>query len=205
MDERTIHTSGIGRVAVTATRLQVAMGVEVQAAIAAAALSQLWTDLNALGEVMTHAGVAAHDRQTSSLTVNVAYGNDGPAGYAASGQVTAMFADPASAAACIDAAAQRIGDRFRLHHTAWIAEPTLEQTAIARAAAVVEAVDAARQLAAAANVTLGSVRMIAEGSSRAPAPPPWPRALRSEVAALPDLAPGETQFAIVVEVVHNID
>ena len=102
---------------------------------------------------------------------------------------------------------RRAADRrsARLHHTAWIAEPTAEQSAIARAAAVVDTVEAARQLAAAANVTLGSIRLMAEGTSRASAPPPSPRLLRSSAAVVFELAPGETQFAIVVEVVHDID
>jgi uncharacterized protein YggE len=184
------------------------MGVEVQAAGAAAALTQLWADLDALGETLTEAGVATHERQTSSLTVNVAYGpydNGSPAGYAASGHLAATFTDPAAAAACIDAAAQRVGDRFRLHHTSWVVEPTAAQVATARAAAVADAVEAARQLASAADATLGSVRTIVEGSSRADGMSRGPRAVRLMAAALPELEPGETTFAIVVEVVHDID
>lgn len=206
MSRRTIETRGVGQVRVTAGRLRLALGVEARADGAAGALQALWRDLSRLQAVLDAQGVAAADRQTASLALSEAYTRDGqPSGYQASCQVTATLADTERAAACIDALIDGVGDAIRLHHTAWVAEPDAAALAGARAAAVADAVEQARQLAAAAGVELGPVRTVREVTGQ-DGPGPFPRAvaLRAVAAALPSIEAGETALSVVVDVVHDI-
>jgi len=204
MSERAIETRGVGRVTVTASRLRLALGVEARADGAAGALQALWRDLSALQRVLDEQGVAPADRQTSSLSLDEARRNDGaPDGYRASCQVAATLADTDRAAACIDAVIGAVGDGIRLHHTAWVTDPTPAAVAEARAAAVADAVDQAAQLARAAGVRLGPLRLLREGGGGPPEP--WARPLAMRAAALPAIEAGESTLVVVVQAVHDID
>ena len=182
-----IETTGVGRVAVTANRLRLALGVEARAPGAADALQALWTRLAALQRVLDEHAVAATDRQTSSLSLGEAFRNDGaPAGYQAACQVSVTLADTDRAVACLDALLAAVGDAVRLHHTAWVTDP-------------------ARQLARAAGVTLGPLRLLREGA--AGAPPPFPDALMAAraLSSMPAMEAGETLLTVVVEAMHDIE
>lgn len=205
MSKRAIETRGVGQVRVTAGRLRLSLGVEARADGAARALESLWRHLSTLQRILDDQGVAASDRQTASLALNEAYERDGsPSGYQASCQVTATLADTDGAAACIDALIGGVGDAIRLHHTAWVAEPTPAAVAEARAAAVADAIEQARQLAAAAGVALGAIRTVREvAGGGGPSLFPGGRGL-SAMAALPAIEAGETPVTVVVDVVHDI-
>lgn len=207
MTKRSIETRGVGQVRVAAGRLRLSLGVEARADGAARALQALWQHLSTLQRVLDDQGVVAADRQTGSLALNEAYERDGaPAGYQASCQVTATLADTDRAAACIDALIGGVGDAIRLHHTAWVVEPTPDAVAEARAAAVADAVDQARQLARAAGVALGPIRLVrevADGGDGGPGPFGRSGGLRA-MAALPAMEAGESPVTVLVDVVHDI-
>jgi uncharacterized protein YggE len=205
MDERTITTIGTGRVTVTANRLRVSLGVEARADGAARALQGLWSALDTLQRVLDEHGVTAADRQTASLALHEAYRNDGtPDGYQSSCQVTATLADPAAAAAVLDAVITTVGDAIRLHGTTWVADPSPLAVSAARQSAVADAVDQAHQLAIAARVTLGEIVAMREPVG-AGAPGPLPGGpLRMMAMAAPDLDPGQSTHTVTVEVVHRI-
>lgn len=206
MTGRTIETTGVGEARVTASRLRLALGLETRADGAAAALTRLWSHLSTLQGVLDARGVGAADRQTASLALHEAYGPDGiPAGYQASCQVIATLADTEDAAACIDALIGAVGDAVRLHHTSWVTEPDIDAVAQARAAAVADAIGQARQLAAAAGVGLGPIRLVREVPAEAGGGPfPTPRMARAMAAGAPALDVGETPLTVVVQVVHDI-
>lgn len=206
MSRRTIETRGVGQVRVVARRLRLSLGVEARAGDAGAALAALWRHLSSLQAVLDAQQVPPADRQTASLSLSEAYDRDGrPSGYQAGCQVTATLADTERAAACIDALISGVGDAIRLHHTAWVAEPAASAVAEARAAAVADAIDQARQLAAAAGVELGAIRTVREGAGQDDGGVPGPRPMfHMAAAALPSIEAGETAMTVVVDVVHDI-
>ena len=203
-----ITTRGVGTVQGTPDTLTVALGVQTRAASAADALAENTTRTTGLLDVLRRRGVADADLRTSRLSIDPTYDqNGGITGYAVTNEVTATLRDlsgsAAGAGALVDAAAQATGDAARVDRIAFAIDDDAEPRARARGDAVRQAVTQARQLAEAANVTLGPILSITEVTA---GEPPQPAARDSAVAASAavPIQPGTQDVSVTVEVVHAV-
>ena len=203
-DPPSITTRGVGTVQGTPDTLTVALGVQTRAASAADALAENTTRTTGLLDVLRCRGVADADLRTSRLSIDPTYDqNGGITGYEVTNQVTATLRDIAGAGALVDAAAQATGDAARVERIAFAIDDDAEPRARARADAVRQAVTQARQLAEAADVTLGPILSITEVTA---GEPPQPAARDSAVAASAavPIQPGTQDVSVTVEVVHAV-
>jgi len=199
-----ITTRGVGTVRGTPDTLTVSLGVQTRAASAADALAENTTRTTGLLDVLRRRGVADADLRTSRLSIDPTYDqNGGITGYAVTNEVTATLRDIAGAGALVDAAAQATGDAARVDRIAFAIDDDAEPRARARGDAVRQAVTQARQLADAANVTLGPILSITEVTA---GEPPQPAARDSAVAASAavPIQPGTQDVSVTVEVVHAV-
>lgn len=203
-----ITTRGVGTVRGTPDTLTVDLGVATRAPSAADALADNSTRTTGLLDVLRRRGVAAADLRTSRLSINPTHDqNGGITGYEVTNQVTATLRDIAGAGALIDAAAQAAGDAARVERIGFDIDIDIdddaEPRARARGDAVRHAVTQARQLADAADVSLGPILSITEVTAGAP---PEPAARDSAVAARAavPIEPGSQEVSVAVEVVHAV-
>jgi len=149
-------------------------------------------------------GVAAADLQTSQLSINPPYAQDGRIdGYDVSNLVTATLRDLAGAGALVDAAAAAAGDAVRVQRLSFSIDDDSAARATARAAAVKQAQAQAKQMAEAAGVTLGPLRPITE----IPATTPFavPAATGDATASAPvPIEPGTQELNVNAEVAYTV-
>jgi len=199
-----ITTRGVGTVQGTPDTLTVALGVQTRAASAADALAENTTRTTGLLDVLRSRGVADADLRTSRLSIDPTYDrNGGITGYAVTNEVTATLRDIAGAGALVDAAAQATGDAARVERIAFAIDDDAEPRARARADAVRQAVTQARQLAEAADVTLGPILSITEVTAGEP-PLPAARDSAAAASAAVPIQPGTQDVSVTVEVVHAV-
>jgi uncharacterized protein YggE len=198
-----IIVTGLGQVGVTPDRVQVHLGVNVQADRPADALAEASELGGRLIEVLDDAGIPPTERQTSQLSLQPRYGPTPGAvtGHHASYIFTVTLTDLNTATAIIARAADTLGENLAIHYLGWLIKDRAEPLAQARRIAVDDAIEKARQIAGAAGVTLGKVRSIVEASpfdgqpmvhfagagfaapaARPPMPPPPLEAGQSQVA-----------------------
>ncbi|MDT7581453.1 MAG: uncharacterized protein QOK35_2717 [Pseudonocardiales bacterium] len=199
-----ITTRGVGTVRGTPDTLTVDLGVQTRAASAADALADNSTRTTGLLDVLRGRGVSAADLRTSRLSINPTYDqNGGITGYEVTNEVTATLRDIAGAGALVDAAAQATGDAARVERIAFAIDDDAEPRARARGDAVRQAVTQARQLAAAADVTLGPILSITEVTAGEP-PLPAARDSAAKASAAVPIEPGTQDVSVTVEVVHAV-
>jgi hypothetical protein len=199
-----ITTRGVGTVQGTPDTLTVALGVQTRAASAADALAENTTRTTGLLDVLRRRGVADADLRTSRLSIDPTYDqNGGITGYAVTNEVTATLRDIAGAGALVDAAAQATGDAARVERIAFAIDDDAEPRARARGDAVRQAVTQARQLAEAADVTLGPILSITEVTAGEP-PQPAARDSAAAASAAVPIQPGTQDVSVTVEVVHAV-
>ena len=195
-----VTTRGLGTVRGMPDTLTVELGVQTRAASAADALADNTTRATGLLDVLRRRGVADADLRTSRLAINPTFDQNGAVtGYEVSNEITATLRDIPGAGALVDAAAQAAGDAVRVQRISFDIADDARPRAAARADAVAQAVAQARQLAEAADVTLGPILSITEVA--AGEPPPVPR--DAAVAAVP-IEPGTQEVSVAVEVVHAL-
>ncbi len=141
----------------------IGLGVHVPDPSVGAAVGRASEAVEQLLGVLDRAGVAAPDRQTTGLSVQEAYGQAGPEGFAASYQLRVVVKDLAAAGRLVQAAAEQVGDQLRVHQVALGVADSAPAEARARADAVRAARDQAEQLAAAAGARLGQLLELREG------------------------------------------
>lgn len=199
---RRITVTGEGRVEAAPDLATLTAGVQSEALTAAPALEATSTAMRAVFDALAAAGIAPADMQTSQLSVDPVWADDGSGrvrGYSASNLVTIRVRDVTQLGAVIDAVgaagANRVfGVAFEL------AEPRAQLDA-ARERAVADARAKAELLAKAAGVTLGPVLSIREGGEPAPGP-----MFRAEMAdAAPPVAEGVVGIEARVEIVYGLD
>jgi uncharacterized protein YggE len=202
-----ITVRGTGTVRGTPDTMTVVLGVQTRGDTAEAALGANSERATALIGALESRGVAAADLQTSQLSINPTYDQQGTriVGYEVTNQVTATLRDIAAAGGLVDAAAGAAGDAVRVQQLGFSIDDDSEPRAQARAAAVRQAQSQAEQLAEAAGVALGPVRTITEVAAGQPEPYPYPYADRSTAASLPPIEPGTQELEVVVEIVYGID
>lgn len=201
---RRIVVTGEGRVEAAPDLATLTAGVQTEATDAAAALGATSAAMEGVLAALAAAGIAPQDMQTSQLSVDPLWADDGAGtarvrGYSASNLVTVRVRDVARLGAVIDAAGAAGANRvFGIGFE--IAEPRAQLDA-ARERAVADARARAELLARAAGVTLGPVLSIREGG----APAPGPMFARVEMDAAPPVAEGVVGIAAQVEIVYAIE
>lgn len=203
-----IAARGIGLVKGTPDTLRVVLGVETRSASAKDALAANNEKANALVDTLTGKGVEAKDIQTSQLSIHPTYDDKGQriTGYQVNNTVTATLHDIAGAGALIDAAAGAVGDAVRVQSIGFSIDDDSAMKAEARTQAVHLAQLQAEQMAKAAGVKLGAIRLISE----VPASGPMPYYERLAGAPAADAAksapilPGQQELSVTVDVVWDI-
>jgi uncharacterized protein len=206
----TIAARGVGLVKGTPDTLRVVLGVETHATGAQDALTQNNDKANALIKTLKDKGVEAKDIQTSQLSINPSYDNQGRriVGYQVDNQVTATIHDLAGAGALIDAAAAAVGDAVRVQSIGFSIDDDSALKAEARTQAVHQAQLQADQMARAAGVKLGAIRLISEVPANSPTPyydAVGRGAVGAPAAAAPaPVEPGQQELSLTVDVVWDI-
>jgi hypothetical protein len=204
---RTIVVSGVGETLATPDLALLSIGVETQAATAAAALKQNGVQMRATIDRLKARGVAEKDMQTQSLSVSPRYkydeGGSSPRiiGYSASNMLSVKLRNLDTAGSIIDEA---VGDGANtlggLSFGFADDKPLMDR---ARTAAVEDARRKAELLAKAAGVGLGPVLQINDGYG---APPPIPMFDTREMAAAKSapIVAGESTLSASVTMIYEI-
>ena len=204
--ERSISVHGVGLIDATPDKVTISLGVETKATTAARALQDNSARATELIAVLKGKGVADRDLQTNNLSVSPQYDNAGRriVGYVVSNSVTATLRDVKGAGALIDAAANVAGDAIRVNSLQFGINDTAPGTAKARTAAVQDARKQAEQLATAAGVKLGKLRLI-QSSSSTPTPQPLYTAQATAKADSTPIEVGSQQISVEVDMVFDLD
>ena len=205
-----IAARGVGLVKGTPDTLRVVLGVETRSASAKDALAANNDKANALINTLKDKGVQAKDIQTSQLQVNPTYDDRGQriTGYQVNNQVTATLHDIAGAGGLIDAAAGAVGDAVRVQSIGFSIDDDSALKAEARTQAVHLAQLQAEQMAKAAGVKLGGIRLISEVPENSSVPVydrynAAPKAAAGGTAPAP-IEPGQQELSLTVDVVWDI-
>jgi uncharacterized protein YggE len=206
----TIAARGVGEVKGTPDTLRVVLGVETQAVSAKDALAQNNAKANSLVDTLKQHNVEAKDIQTSQLSINPTYDNQGRriTGYQVANTVTVTLHDIAGAGGLIDAAAGAVGDAVRVQSIGFSIDDDSALKAEARTQAVHLAQLQAEQMAKAAGVKLGGIRLISEVPENSSVPvydryAGAPKAAAGGVAAAP-VEPGQQELSLTVDVVWDL-
>jgi uncharacterized protein YggE len=158
----TVTAQGTGTVSGQPDTLTIGIGVSTTAPHAAGALSQNNTIAAAVQAALEKDGVVAADIQTTGLSLQQNWGNNGPAGYAVYDEVTATVHNLATAGNIIDDALAPAGDSGRLDEVNLSFADTDPLMASARAQAVQSAQAQATQMAAAVGGHLGALESLTD-------------------------------------------
>lgn len=163
--EPTVTVTAVGQAPATPDQVAVLLAVETKSDTVGGAVSAASDAVAALVQVLSEAGVAEADRRTLGLSVQEHYGQNGPAGHAASYRLQAMVRDLAAAGALVQSAADSVGDALRVHGFALGVADPLPVLAQARADAVRACLQQADELARALGLRVGDVVELREGGS----------------------------------------
>lgn len=205
-----IAARGVGQVKGTPDTLRVVLGVETRSGSAQEALAANNEKAHALIDTLKGKGVETKDIQTSQLSINPTYDDKGQriTGYQVNNSVTATLHDIAGAGALIDAAADAAGDAVRVQSIGFSIDDDSTLKAEARTQAVHQARLQAEQMAKAAGVKLGGIRLISEVPASSPVPYAQDayRAVAGAPAASPaPIEPGQQELTLTVDVVWDIE
>ena len=197
-----IVVNGTGRVSVAPDTALLTLGVESQAATLAEATADTARRMSAVVARIKALGIADPDVTTVAYSVDPRMAPTDPArrdpprlvGYQVTNLAQVTVRKPADAGPILDAAVAAGANAVRgIRFTLADASPAQAE---ARKQAVADALAKARQLAAAAGVTLGPVLAIREGGS---GPPPVPMRAMSFGAVSTPIEPGQLEVAVTVE------
>jgi len=205
----TIVVAGTGDIKGTPDTVTLALGVQTVGPSAVEALNSNNFSASTLIGTLKQRGVAAKDIQTSNLSVSPNYDKDGQhiTGYSVSNSVTVTLHGVQGAGAIIDAAANAVGNAITFNGISLSIGDDSSRSLIAqaRASAVKQAIDHAKQLAAAAGLTLGAVREIDDTGTELPQPQYLSSGsfARNQAAAVP-IEPGSQQLSVNVDVTFAV-
>lgn len=200
-----ITARAVGTVKGAPDLLTVVLGVQTQGPDAKGALDTNSQKTTALLDALKGGGVAAADLQTSQLSINPTYAQNGRInGYGVSNLVTATLRDIGDAGALVDAAAAAAGDAVRVQQLSFSIDDDSAARATARAAAVKQAQAQAQQMAEAAGVQLGPLRSITEVPAASTFAGDTARAAAAGQAASVPIEPGTQELAVTVEIVYAV-
>ncbi len=200
----TITTQATGHTTATPDEVSVTVGVQTSSASARAALSANNSKAAALLSTLKRSGVAPKDVQTAGLSVDPTYAKDGAqiTGYSVSNTVQVTFRDLKNAGKIIDAAASSVGNAIRIQAIAFSISDDATAIAHARANAVKQAQDQARQIAAASGAKLGRIRTIVESPQQLNQP--TFAAAASALRASVPIQAGQLEMSVDVQITYDI-
>lgn len=200
---RSITVQGVGERRAVPDAVQAHLGVHAVAPAVGAALDACNALASAVLGAVRAAGVAEEDVQTSQVSAGQHWEPGGrQGGHRADHLFQVVCRDLEHAGAVVEAAARAAGDGFELHGLhPFLSDPAplLEE---AQDDAVADARARAERLAAAAGVTLGALRSLADGGS--PFPLVGTRSKMSASAAAMEVAPGAQTIQARVTAVYDI-
>ncbi|MEX0645846.1 MAG: SIMPL domain-containing protein [Parvularculaceae bacterium] len=205
---RTLSVSGVGEASGAPDLAVLSIGVEAEAATAAAALAQNAAQMNATISKLKSAGVADKDMQTLNLSISPRYNYEenraAPKilGYVATNMLSVKLRNLETAGAIIDETVAEGANSLGGLSFGFADPKPLMNTA--REDAVADAKARAELIAKAAGVTLGPILMIQDGYA---APPPTPymdtRMMAAESKSTP-ISAGESTFSATVSIIYEI-
>jgi hypothetical protein len=204
----TVTVQGYGRVNGVPNQAIISLGIQTQAATAAAAMNSNATKANALVKTLEADGVPAVDLQTSGLQVQPNYNNAGTVitSYGVTNSLTVTVDNMAQAGPVIDDAARVAGNAVRVDGITFAVQNETSLMGQARAAAVQQAVGQARIMATAATMTLGPLCSLVDNSSQSTPPPVYPQDFAAARAATSTpIEAGTEQVTANVTAVFELD
>ncbi len=203
---RTINVRGIGTASETPDKATITIGVETNSTDAQSALRDNNAKAAELLKLLKVTGIEDKDLQTSQLSIYPQYDvqNTKIVGYQVSNLVTATVNDISKVGAAIDAAAGIAGNAIRIQNLSFGLSDDAEALKKARTLAVENATLQAEQLAAAAGVKVGALRIIGSTSVvNAPMLYQLDRGKVSGDAGVP-IAPGSADVTAEVDLVFDL-
>jgi uncharacterized protein YggE len=204
-----IRVSGTGRVSVPVDTASVNLGVETQAKSAEAARAKAAEAMTAIIEAVRASGVEDKDVQTQHLSLNpilVPESASKIAGYQAHHQLSVKVRDIARVGPIVDESLKAGGDSGRMYGIGFMVDDPSAAESEARKRAYANALSKARELAEAANLTLGRPIRIIDTPAYIPGPIPMggvAMAKMSADAATP-VAGGEQEVSVTIDVVFAV-
>jgi len=204
-DPRTITVQATGRVKGKPDTMTISIGVQSRGDTAQAALNQNSDRATKVVGSLKAAGISSDDIQTSQLSVNPTFDNNGNhiTGYEVSNMVTAKLHQIDGAGKVIDAAANQAGDDIRVNGVQFSIEDTGKLVSAARADAVKQAQQQANEFAKAAGVSVGAVQQISETASPAPMPLQYTGAAGAAKSVAP-VESGTQELTVQITAVYAI-
>ncbi len=202
---KSINVHGVGTASETPDKATLTIGIETDAPTAQVAMRDNNTKATELIKLLKVNGVADKNVQTSQLSVNPRYDEKGTkiVGYQVSNLVTVTVTELAKVGPVIDAAAGAAGDSLRLQNLSFGLSDDSAAMKAARIKAVENAKAQAEQLATAAGVKVGALRII-NSSSIVNAPVLY-QFERGKVAdAGVPIAPGSADVTAEVDLVFEL-
>ncbi len=170
----TVSVAGTGKVSGVPDVLRLDLGVEHTGKDVNVALNAANRDVSAIKKALGRFDVKDADIQTSQLSINPHYENNGKVnGYEVFQGLTVKLRDLPKAGEAISAAAQAGGNATRIHGVAFDIEDNAKLVQAARDAAFADAKAKAEQYAKLAGRRLGNVTTISEQTSYDGEPIPY--------------------------------
>ena len=203
----TVTEQGYGSVEGTPDQMTISLGVQNQSATAGAAIRANNAKAQALITTLEADGVAKADLQTSQLSVQPNYNNNGTAitSYEVTNTITLTLNDLARAGAIIDDAAQVAGNSVRVDNIQFAVRNETPLLGEARAAAVKQAASQADVLAVAAGMTLGPLCSLRDDTTPTQPPPVYGGFAPTAQRASTPVEAGSEQVTANVTAVYQLN
>ena len=205
-----IWVTGSGSAAAVPDIALLTLGVEVQETTVAQAQSEAAAAMNAIVDELKSRGVAERDIQTQQFYITPvwSYNRDTGVqtliGYRVTNSVTAKIRKVGDTGAIIESVARAGGNLTTISGISFTIDDPSPYQKEARQLAMANALDKARQLADAADVSLGDPIYINESGGTPPIKNIPGPALPEAPSAPPPISPGESEIIINVQVVYEI-
>ena len=215
-----IHVSGQGKVSIEPDLAILNLGVETRGATVSEAREEAATAMAAVMDSLTLEGVEDKDIQTSRFDINderewqeitengIRTSKSVLVGYRVRNNLTVKVRDLDSVSAVIDGAAEAGGDTIRFNGLNFTAEDLSPVMAQLREDAVNDAKDKAQHFADLAEVGLGELIFISDGTVARPLARGYPESAAFALAAQPydtGISPGELDVTMSVQTVFTIE
>ncbi len=204
----TVSVSGVGIVTTTPDTASVQLGVTVTQATLADAQSQASTQMQAVIDALTAAGVEEKDIQTSSYYVSVVQNYDASGNpsevtnFQVQNMVNVVVRDIDTVGPILDGAVEAGANT--VYGVNFYLDDSSAASTQARALAVQDAQKRAEELAAAAGMTLGPVVSITEGYSSGPVYGKGGAGMAAEAAGPAPIQVGTTTIEVDVNVTYQL-
>lgn len=205
-----LWVTGEGKAAATPDVVLLSLGIESEAKTVAEAQRNAADAMNKVMKALRANGVAEKDVQTQRFSIYPIRKwidderREEIIGYRVTNIVVAKIRQVDKAGSIIDSVAEAGGDLTRIESIGFTVDDPEPYFNEAREKAVKAAIAKARQVAGAANIKLGKLLYISEGTQYVPPVRDY-YALKAENIAPTPISPGELEFRVTVQMVYDID